>query len=98
MKQQSIVSLPEELLDTIGSWLDVKDTCAMEMACNRFHKVLSRPICTWAYRNWLHLPLVGALPEEKLLGPEVVRSPTWPQLAFTVHGTIKWSTPCLRTR
>ena len=39
----TIMSLPEGLFCNIGSWLDDRDSCKMEVASKAFYNALSRP-------------------------------------------------------
>ena len=41
--QPTLLSIPDELLADIGSWLNDKEVCQLELASKSTYKVLSRP-------------------------------------------------------
>ena len=42
-RQPNLLSLPEDLFIDIGSWLNVRDVCSLELASKQFYDALSRP-------------------------------------------------------
>ncbi len=43
LDEPELLLLPEDLLNNIGSWLDDKELCRMELASKELHLILSNP-------------------------------------------------------
>ena len=69
-----VLSLPQDLFIDIGSCLNERDVCNMELAGKKFYDILSRPSRIGLCGGELHL---GPTPDTPLT-PEALRSPFCP--------------------
>ena len=71
--QPNLLSLPEDLFIDIGSWLNVRDVCSLELACRKLYDVLLIPSRVGAYQRPIKLKLSSRMwpPLSQTLSPRM---------------------------